>query len=465
MVTLRPYQDEGVEKIRNSFRRGRKAPLFVLPTGGGKTVVFTYIASEATKRGKKALILVHRIELLRQTSKALLKFGVDHGLITTKYTGNLQAPIQIAMVQTMVNRLDKMPFKPDLVITDEAHHAISPTYKKVVNAFPLALKLGVTATPVRTNGAGLSDVFDDLVVGSDIQELIRLGFLVRPLVYAPRTKIDLSGVSINFDGDYASDEVEKLVDTPSIIGDVVSHYRKFCDKEPAIAFCNSIQHAKHVAAEFCALGYKAFSVDGKMQDAERTRILQGLENGSVHLVTSCDLISEGTDIPAVSCAILLRPTLSEALFLQQCGRPLRPYKGKKFAIILDHVGNVFRHGMPDDIREWSLEGLKKTRARIAVDEKTIKVKQCPNCYVMHVPAPKCSECGHVYEIVSREIQKEDGGLAQMGTAEIEALRQKIKSRQAVGRAKTMPELEMIERQRGYKAGWARHVFEAKNKRK
>jgi superfamily II DNA or RNA helicase len=231
MVTLRDYQAKAVNDIRTAYQYGRRAPLFVLPTGGGKTVLFTYIAQNAAERGKRVLILVHRVELLRQTSKALRGFGVRHGLINPQYTPEYTAPVQVASVQTIINRIGKMPFTPDLIIIDEAHHATASTWRKVINAYPKARLLGVTATPVRSDGTGLGidagGMFDTLIEGPSTRALMDMGYLVEPTIYAPKDRLDLSGVRTKM-GDYDKKQLGELMDKPRITGDAVAHYKRRC---------------------------------------------------------------------------------------------------------------------------------------------------------------------------------------------------------------------------------------------
>jgi superfamily II DNA or RNA helicase len=462
MIKLRDYQVKCVDSIRQSYISGNASPLLVLPTGSGKTVVFCHIAQQTSMRGKNVLILVHRVELLRQTSKALSKSGVEHGLINPKYTPNLRASVQVASVQTLVRRFDRLQ-PPDLIIIDEAHHANAGSWKKVIEAFPDAKILGVTATPCRGDGRGLGaefgGVFDDLVLGPQIQDLIDEGHLVAPTVYAPPKRLDLSSVAI-IRGDYDAKQIESIVDKPKITGDAVKHYMKLCAGVPAVVFCVSVKHAENVAEEFRAFGFRAYSVDGSMDDDVRSRILGGLGDGSVDVVTSCDLISEGTDIPAIGCAILLRPTQSTGLFLQQVGRALRTSDGKSHAIILDHVGNVLTHGMPDQQREWTLEG-KKRKSKSSNDDDNIRVQQCEMCFMVHEPAPKCPSCGHIKAIKETIPDTVEGELVKL-TAEAKKEIKKTKSKR-IAQARTMDELLEVQREFGYKNGWARFIFNARNK--
>lgn len=461
MLTLRSYQHNIIHGVRQSYLEGYRAPLVVAPTGSGKTVIFSYIAASSSARGKRVLILVHRVELLRQTSAKLTEAGVYHGLINPKYTANLHAPVQVASVQTLIKRLDKIA-PPDLIIIDEAHHAVAGSWRKVVEAFPNARILGVTATPCRGDGTGLGHdaggVFDNIVMGPQVPELIDMKFLVKPVVYAPRQKIDLSGVR-TVRGDYDVKQVADIVDKPTITGDAVQHYLRICPGAPAVVFCVSINHAQHVAEEFRRAGFRAYAVDGSMEDDVRARILNGLGNGTVDVVTSCDLISEGTDIPAIGCAVLLRPTQSLGLYIQQVGRALRPSEGKSHAVILDHVGNVLTHGMPEEYREWSLDGDKKTKRGPKSNEPSIRVSQCPSCYNIHEPLQRCPMCGHVYPIADEMPKFVEGELIQLTEEQIK--RNKVKE---VAKARSLEELERIEAERGYKKGWAKHLFNSRAKK-
>lgn len=452
-MNLRPYQQTLVEELRSKYSAGFKAPLLVLPTGGGKTFIFSYIAKSAAAKGLKVFILVHRQELLNQTSRSLDALEVRHGLIRPDYPEASMLPVQVASVQTLSRRLNRGHYDPGLIIVDEAHHATAGTWRKILDRFPTALTLGVTATPVRTDGHGLKDIFDCIVEGPTVRDLISEGFLVKPKVYGPPHQVDLTGVKRR-GGDYDAKDLTERVDRPKITGDVISHYRKLADRQPAIAFCVSVAHAQHVAAQFRDAGYTAVCLDGSMHDAARRSAIEGLANGSINVLTSCDIISEGTDIPVVSVAILLRPTQSTGLFLQQVGRALRPAPNKEHAIILDHAGNCMRHGMPDEDREWSLDGEPKTK-RKTDSEPT--VKQCDKCYHVYRPAPRCPNCGHTPEIKDRKVTHTDGDLIEI----TEVQRQK---RQEVGQARTLEALIELAKRRGYSPGWAYRVHSARSAR-
>jgi superfamily II DNA or RNA helicase len=301
-------------------------------------------------------------------------------------------------------------------------------------------------------------MFDEIIIGPQISQLIEEGYLARPIVYAPMQRVDLSGLRTKM-GDYDKEELAKRMDKPHITGSAVDHYKKLCPGVPAVAFCVSIEHAKHVADQFKQAGFRASAVDGSLDDDTRKALLASLGNGRMDVITSCDLISEGTDIPAIGCAILLRPTQSTGLYLQQVGRALRVVDGKEHAYILDHVGNVLMHGMPDQDRDWSLEGVQRRKRAKNDDAPEIKVKQCDKCYAIHEPAPKCPHCGHVYQIDARKLDVKEGELQQI-TREAAVIINKAKKLE-VAKADSLEALKEIARARGYNQGWAEHIYQAK----
>jgi len=461
MLDLRPYQSVAVESVRNAFRTGKKRPLLVAPTGAGKTVIFSYITHHAFVKGHRTTILVHRAELLTQTHKALVKMGVPHGLVAAGKTPDPTQLVQVASVQTLVRRLDKFT-TPDLIIVDEAHHACAGSWQKVMDAYPDAKILGVTATPQRLDGKGLSSAFDDLIRGPEVHDLISQGFLCRPIYYAPST-VDMSGAKTTA-GDYNKAEAEQRVDKPTITGDAVTHYQRLCPGSPAVAFCTSIKHAEHVAQAFNAAGYKAAVLDGNLDPVERASRVHALANGRLHVLTSCDIISEGFDLPVVATAILLRPTQSLSLHLQQIGRVLRPAPGKERAIILDHVGNCLRHGLAEEVREWSLDGAKKRKKKDASDDVTAH-RQCPQCFAVHLPAPICPQCQHVYALKERTPEQVAGTLHQL-QVDMEALKAIRERKMQQGKAQSLDDLIALGKARGYKnpVAWAKHLIRARQAR-
>jgi DNA repair protein RadD len=453
LVSLRQYQTDAVHAIREQYRAGKRAPLLVLSTGSGKTVIFCHITELMQHKGKRVIIGVHRQELLRQTSEHLETLGVRHGLIAAGHsqTGDL---VQVASIQTLARRIASVP-EPDLLVLDECHHANARTWRDVIGAWAKARLLGVTATPCRLDGTGLGQhaggFFDALVQGPDIRWLIDSGYLAQPIVYAPPTAIDMSAVHVR-GGDFAAGELEKAIDKPMITGCAVDHYRRICPGVPAIAFCASVKHADHVASEFSGAGIPSQAISGDLADNVRKHRILALASGEIRVLTSCDIISEGTDVPVVTAAILLRPTCSPGLYLQQVGRCLRPHSGKTNAIVLDHVGNCMRHGLPDDVRSWSLDGSKRKGKAGAGQDAAAKIRQCAACYaVFPAGLTHCPQCGAVVKVNGRELKHVDGELRLISREEIAAKRE---ARREVGMAATLPELLQIAKDRGYKPGWA-----------
>ena len=388
-MNLRPYQTEIVKATVQAIRGLYRAPLIVAPTGSGKTVIFAHIATGAVKKNKRVLILTHRREILQQTVDKIAGFGIKAGqIISGKPTTD--ELIQVAMVGTLIRRLDSIPDQ-DLIIIDEAQHAVSNTWSKTINHFPDTLRMGFTATPERLSGEGLIEIFDTMILGPHTTDLVSEGFLSYPRMFSGPDVQAKSKLRITR-GDYDKDDQVKRYKKATVIGSVIDHYREKLNGLPAVCFCVSIDHCHMMEAEFTAAGYKAQTITGKMSRSDRDSVIGGLSNGNVQVLCSCDVISEGVDVPVLAGCILLRRTKSLALYLQQIGRALRPYPGKKEAIILDHAGCFHDHGHPLDVREWSLEAKKRSK-RGDVSKPVISV--CPKCSGVWPGEPKtCPDCGY-----------------------------------------------------------------------
>ena len=506
-MALRQYQQHAIANLRGALAQYARA-LLVMPTGSGKTVVFSEICRLASTKQRSVLILVHRRELVKQASDKLLNAGVEHGIIAAGFKPSAH-PVQVASVQTLAKRLRTVPAEPDLIIIDEAHHAVAGSWDKILTKFKTARVVGVTATPSRLDGRGLGSHFSTLVSGPSVEQLTKLGFLSPHKVFAPPVIADLSNVKTRA-GDYANDQLSQAMDRPTITGDAIGHYKRLADGLPAIAFCCSIAHATSVCEAFNAAGYRAKVVTGKMKMEERDEAISGLADGRTQVLCSVDVVSEGTDVPAVSAAILLRPTQSEALYLQQVGRILRPQPGK-VAIVLDHVGNTFKHGFIDDVRLWSLDSKPKRQRK---DEPTPSVRQCPKCFAAFRPQPACPCCGHLFKAKTSQLVNVKGDLLEVKRkkekqedpwmegdwfvlsgdtvphmvkrvsknnlwveyedsrtrkpdyakiSDIKRIR-KASRKQQQGRAQTLPELLALAEKRGHKPGWAYKVFNSRRKR-
>lgn len=451
MIELRPYQILGIDAIRHAFGAlRRKAVLYTLSTGGGKTVLFATIAHGAAAKGNRVLILSHRQELIDQISGALTASDTPHGIIAAGYPAS-DAMAQIASVQTLIRRLERTP-EPALIIADECHHARAAQWQAILTRWPAAKILGVTATPVRLSGEGLGELFDHLIVGPPMQALIDGGFLAPYRVYSPPT-VDASGLPQR-GGEYIAAEAEALVDTPAITGSALEHYERHARGLPALAFCVSIKHAQAVAQQFREAGHSALSIDGTMERMMRRGIVEDFRLGRIKIIVSVDLLGEGFDVPGAHVGIFLRPTQSLGLYLQQVGRILRPCDGKQHALLLDHVGNVYRHGLPADPREWKLT-YDETERRA---KKPPGVRVCKQCFAaLSAQTKVCPECGYEFPAKPREIEQRGGELREI-TAEDIARRY---TRREQGRAESLEALRDLGRRKGYRAGWAERVWAAR----
>lgn len=387
MIQLYDDQEETVERIREAYRNRLRAPLLVAPTGFGKTVVFSYIARSHVEKGGRVLILTHREELLEQVSDTLKEFNVSHGIISPAHPHERNQRVQVASVFALANRLGTT-FRPTLIIVDEAHHCTDFTsIGKILRYFRKAHFLGVTATPFRLSGEGLSDYFNVLVQGPSVQQLIDAGRLSPFRVFCPSAP-DLSSVQSKT-GDFMLRQLATAVDHPAITEDALVNYQRHADGKRGVAFCVSVPHARNVAERFQRAGYPAMAIDGKMEKDARKAAIADFRRGALKILTSCELISEGFNVPDIEVGISLRPTMSLGLWLQQFGRCLRTCPGKSEAIMLDLAGNALRHGLPTDHREYTLRGLR-SRGRVA------GLKICQECFAAHPESLQtCSDCGAV----------------------------------------------------------------------
>jgi DNA repair protein RadD len=453
VLELRPYQVEDVERLRAAYAKGNRAVLYCLPTGGGKTVVFAHVIASAVGRGRRTGVLVHRRELVRQASDKLAAAGVAHGIVAAGLDRDHDAPVLVMSVQTAARRLDRLP-KLDFIVADEAHHTVAESWSQLLRLWSTAKLLGVTATPARLDGRGLGvsagGLFNHLEMGATVAELQAEGFLAKTRVFVPARLIDTSGLHHRA-GDFQIEELAARAG--EVTGDAVKEYRERADHQPAIAYGCTVAHAEAIANSFRAAGYRSACVHGKSPKDERDGLIGGLATGEIEVLTSCDLISEGLDVPSVGAVILLRPTESLALAMQQIGRGMRPADGKEHLTVLDHAGNCVKHGLPNSERQWSLDGEPKTKAG-------------------HTPSWRCEECGRLNEDMASTIC-EDCGAARPRPAvrrlpepirgelnEVTAEQLKrvagMRYRELMAVPRSEMELRAYARAHGYKAGWVWH---------
>lgn len=428
---LRPYQKQVLNDkaildilryIKTPEQYGRPeimAPLVVSATGTGKTAMFSAMACKMREWNKRTVILTHRREILEQTLKALYRLNTVAGQIAAgrPITGDL---IQVASVPTLVNRLGQL-WRPDLIITDEAHHSVSGnSWGKVHDFWGSVPRIGFTATPSRTDGVGLRASFDHMIMGLSPLEATEQGYLTYPVLYTIPNEIHAEFHIKR--GDFDTAEQAAVMSERRIVGDVIAHYKKRLNGAPTIVACNSLDEAEIYADQFRQAGFRAQRVWGDMPTDDRERILQGLGTGEVHVVTFCDLIGEGVDIPVCTGLILLRRTMSLVLYLQWAGRVGRPVYapdrdlstvegrleairlgGKPNSIILDHAGNYQLHGHPLADRQWSLDSQKRPKGELAPTTTT-----CPKCYGVWPGRPRsCPACGFSFSVAEMEKAKEE----------------------------------------------------------
>lgn len=408
--TLRDYQVQAVTEARHSIREGWKRILMVLPTGSGKTTIAcSGIIEPAVKKGCKIVFIAHRKELIDQCSTRLDEQGIDHGIIKA---GNkrvaLHLPVQVASVQTMVRR--KKIFDPDIIFIDEAHRAMAKSYITVMENYPNAIVIGLTATPFRLDGKGLGHMFDKIVAVSSPAELTEMGFLVPARVFSTPMLPSLEGVKKR-GGDYAPDDMEKCVNNNSIIGGIYTHWSKYASDRLTVVFAVTRLHARKIMDEFVEHGISADYIDGEMAEAIRELKLKEFSSGRTRVMCNVGILTEGWDVPEVACVVLARPTQSVALYLQMAGRALRPHpkSGKIDCIILDHGGNTMVHGFVTDDREFSLDGL----AFKDKGESDKIIKTCEECFAIF-SGSLCPGCGHKNKVKNMGGVKEvDGELVEL----------------------------------------------------
>ena len=443
-MSLRDYQQELYDKTVAAMREGYRRPLVVAPCGAGKSYLFAEMIRNT--RGE-ALVLTHRQELLRQHEELFADLGITN--------------VRVAMIMTEANHLGEHQ-TPAVIIADEAHLSRSNSWMKVIEYYD-TYTIGFTATPCRLDSRPLGDVFDVLIEGVDTRWLIDHKMLAPYEYYAP-TCVDTEGLRV-VRGDYVVSDLEKLMCERAIYGNVIDSYRRIADGERAIAYCVSVNHARETAEAFRLSGIRAKAISADTPPRQREAIMGDFRSGKITVLCNVGIISEGVSINEVSCCMLLRPTESVALGIQQMMRCMRYLPGKT-AKIIDCVGNYLRVGMPDESRQWSLT--ESVRKRKQHDENgNFYLRCCPECYLTFKTAPVCPFCGTEYPLHPKEIAVHTSiELARISAEEAAQVAQMKKQlRVEQGRAQTFEELVRLGRQRGYKnpAAWAAQVLRGRRR--
>ena len=428
-----PYQQELIDKARNSLAKGNKSVLIVSPAGSGKSIVIAEIARLAINKGGHVMFMVHRKELVEQIKETFLKDEIDLSHTTIMTVGRIK------------NRLGKLP-KPTLIITDETHHSLAKTYQTIYEYYSDVPRLGFSATPWRLSGKGLKDVYDDMVIGPSVKWLIDNHYLAPFKMYG--FQADTSDLKKSSTGDYTKKSMDDMANK-IIHGDIIRNWKDKANGRKTIVYCQSIEFSKKVAQWFNDAGIPAKHADSKTPAKERDEIMDKFREGKIKVLCNVDLVSEGFNVPDCSCVIMLRPTQSLVLYIQQSMRSMRYVKGKT-AIIIDQVENYKNFGLPDADRQWSLNDRKKKKS----SSKTIgpAIRTCDECFAV-IPAQVtvCTVCGAEIKVKKKKVEIDEKAKLQEVTdfkLEVNNLLTKKPSE-----LKTIGELKAYAKAKGYKPGW------------
>ena len=456
-INLRPYQSDLVDNTRLSLAGGNRRVVAYLPTGGGKTRTAAAIIFMALAKARKVAFVANRKQLVLQTSAVLDGLGIKHGILQADNTRNLDARVLVASIDTV--HLRGLPDDINLIIIDECHSvAGSAKLKQIMFSRNLVPVIGLTATPFAAGMGKHYDklggaLFEDLVIGATVPDLIADGHLVDCDIYAPSDP-DLKGVrsSKGIDGetDFCQSDLAKAVDKPSLIGDIRDHWFRLAKDKQTVVFATDIPHSKHIVETFDAAGIAAEHIDYRMDDDERAAILERFASGATTVLSNCALLSEGWDCPTAEVMILARPTRSLIRYIQMVGRVLRPAPGKERALLLDHSGSTARLGHPCDDLPLALDDGKPKTSSSKRDERLESLpKKCAKCSLMR-PAKvhKCPACGFAPER-QNEIQTINGALVKQ--ARKKPATQDVKQH-------VYSQLVFLQRKRRYSRGWVANQY-------
>ena len=472
-IELRPYQVAAVQALREEFLRGHRRVVIVAPTGAGKTIMFCAIVASAVAKAKRVIVIAHRKELVDQTVDKLARFGIEAGVVMgDDVRRDSRLPVQVCSIQTLARRLDRLP-PADIVVYDEVHHAMSNSSREVLSRYGDALHIGATATPWRKDKLGLRDLYESSVLATTPAELIRIGALVpyEPYAYdAP----DLHEVGV-VAGEFNQRDLGLACNTQVLVGSIVREYQRHTPNRSAIVFPVNIEHSKNLTSQFASAGFTAAHLDCFTPKAERESILEAFQTGEVRVLSSVGVLTEGFDAPRAEVCVLARPTKSLSLYIQMVGRVLRTCEGKSKAIIHDHAGNMLRHGLPDEPRDYSLD---------ATPERTRKLHSCSDCNFLYSQLREdgtCPKCGSLQRLAANEDPDEDVERKKkektevdgrrIGREEIEALRKalervdltdyqlaKVATATRQEKAAEYLRLKLVQERKGFKPGFVAHQY-------
>lgn len=460
MFKLRQYQSTALDKIRRLIVSGKKSIMVQSPTGSGKGVMLSHIINSANVKGKTVLFLVHRSEILLQVSAYMEKYGITHGIIKSGFEANYTHPVQLASFQTIIRRMTFFEEQFDIVIIDEAHHATASTYLKVINAFKKHLIIGFSATPTRQNGMGLGNLFDAMVQVASIQDLTNMGFLA-PIRYFAPVEPDLTGVKLKA-GDYNEKQLEPVMMTEGLIAGIVEYWMQYGENRKTVIFATGISHSMAIREKFATVGVVAEHIDGNTPAELRKDIIDCFKSGIIKIIVNCQILTEGVDVPDISCVILARPTKSLPMYMQMLGRGMRVIKGKDNMILLDHAGCVYEHGFVHEITDWHLSTTTKTENKKQKErnEKESRPITCPICNCVYTGQLKCPQCGTIPGIrqFGKDVEYIDG---KLGEIQFKPKKEKSAPVTMAVKQEWYSQLCNYGHSKGYQSGWADNQYRQK----
>ncbi len=453
-MELRPYQTQAIAQVFDHWKSGIRSVLLQMPTGAGKSATLGKICEIGYRKGRRVIVVAHRTELVEQLKNTLGRYGINAGVIQAGAKDN-NCPIKVCSVQTLYQRHEwyLKGEEPNLIIFDEAHHAVSRTYRDIADHYPQAKVLGVTATPCRTDGKPLDDLFEVLVFGPTIPDLINQRYLVPPDYYVSDSVLGDKRPKV-LRGDFVLKDLAAVVSETHLEGDLVNEWLRLGEDRQTVVFAVGRDHSLQIVNAYLQAGITAAHIDCHTKQKDRAAILADFAAGKIRILSNVGIVTEGFDVPEIGCVQLARPTQSVALYYQMVGRALRPSEGKKRAIILDHAGAYAEHGSVLDPRHWSLDGEVISKAQSVKKEKAESIPQQQivrvNGEVLLVPitpdnAPWLDRLNTLLSI-HRKWNTNKYGIARQLKEEFPNL--------------TVDNWKVVAKALGYKWQWAKHIAEA-----
>ncbi len=462
-MKLRPYQENAIKNVRDSFVKGNKRTILQLATASGKTFLASTIIKNAVDKGNKVVVFVPRRELAYQFHSTLHRSGVVSGMIMAGEARS-KSKVQVASFDTFeswaINKGKMIAPEADLIIVDEAHVYLDKQKRIIESIYPNSYVVGLTATPARKSGTGLGSFYKDMILGVSIKELTEQGYLSPVRYYAQPKQLDLSSAKINTHGDYNESDLELIMDDTKLVGDIVENWVRIAGDRQTVVFCSGVKHSVHVCEQFKKYGIKAEHLDGKTDPEERKRILARVASGETQVLTNVFVATYGLDIPTLSCAVMARPTKNIALYLQMVGRVMRICEGKDDAIVIDHAGVVKENGMAADEQYWSLDEKEKIKERTERKKKEKKEKKdivCSKCGSVYKAERVCPFCGTEWEMWGEELPYFEADLVELEEDPKKENREKTWEY----KIEFIGGLKSYARSRGFKDGWWKHKYREK----